>query len=163
MQGRLAHARARSFERPRGETVAVAAGASLSAQRARLIASATDICAGSVTALDRSFSFAGALAAADDLISAHATVLLPAELDPEWLTRHLTGTKLGIALGAGGAKGYAHVGVLQVLEEAGYVVDYVAGSSIGAIIGAYLALGSGAGEIDATLRRAFNAEAVAEI
>ena len=44
-------------------------------------------------------------------------------------------TKLGLALGAGGAKGYAHVGALQVLEEAGYVVDCVAGSSIGAIVG----------------------------
>jgi CRP-like cAMP-binding protein len=43
--------------------------------------------------------------------------------DPDvcWLARHLTRTKLGIALGAGGAKGYAHVGVLQVLAEAGYV------------------------------------------
>ncbi len=53
------------------------------------------------------------------------------EGDLGWLGRHITGTKLGVALGAGGAKGYAHVGVLEVLEEAGYVVDYVAGSSIG--------------------------------
>ena len=58
-----------------------------------------------------------------------------------WLGRHLARTKLGLALGAGGAKGYAHVGVLQVLEEAGYRVDCVSGSSIGAVVGTWIALG----------------------
>ena len=57
-----------------------------------------------------------------------------ADADLAWLARHLTRTKLGVALGAGGAKGYAHVGVLQVLEEAGYTVDYVGGSSIGGFV-----------------------------
>jgi NTE family protein len=80
-----------------------------------------------------------------------------------WLGRHLARTKLGLALGAGGAKGYAHVGALQVLEEAGYTIDYVGGSSIGAMVGAYVALGMGAAEIDATLRAAFTPEAVADI
>ncbi len=80
--------------------------------------------------------------------------------DVAWLGRHLAGTKLGLALGAGGAKGYAHVGTLEVLEEAGYVVDCVAGASIGAIVGALLALGLDAGEIDARLGRAFSPERV---
>ncbi len=83
--------------------------------------------------------------------------------DEAWLARHLTRTKLGLALGAGGAKGYAHVGALQVLEEAGYVVDYVSGSSIGAIVGAYLALGMDAAAIDAALRGAFDADNVAQL
>jgi NTE family protein len=83
--------------------------------------------------------------------------------DLAWLARHLTRTKLGLALGAGGAKGYAHIGALQVLEEAGYVVDYVSGSSIGAIVGCYLALGMGSAEIDATLRDVFDADKVAEL
>ncbi len=83
--------------------------------------------------------------------------------DEAWLARHLTRTKLGLALGAGGAKGYAHVGALQVLEEAGYVVDYVSGSSIGAIVGAYLALEMDAAAIDATLRGAFDADNVAQL
>lgn len=83
--------------------------------------------------------------------------------DEAWLARHLTRTKLGLALGAGGAKGYAHVGALQVLEEAGYVVDYVSGSSIGAIVGAYLALGMDAAAIDATLRGAFDADNVTRL
>jgi predicted acylesterase/phospholipase RssA/CRP-like cAMP-binding protein len=80
-----------------------------------------------------------------------------------WLGRHLSRTKLGLALGAGGAKGYAHVGALGVLEDAGYTVDCVGGSSIGAIVGAYRALGMGAAEIDTTLREAFTPDAVAEV
>jgi NTE family protein len=80
--------------------------------------------------------------------------------DIAWLGRHLSRTKLGLALGAGGAKGYAHVGALHVLQEAGYTVDYVAGSSIGAMVGAWLALGRDAAEIEATMRRAFTPENV---
>jgi NTE family protein len=86
-----------------------------------------------------------------------------APADEAWLARHLTRTKLGLALGAGGAKGYAHVGALQVLEQAGYVVDYVSGSSIGAIVGAYIALGMDSAEIDAMLRSAFHADNVAQL
>lgn len=82
--------------------------------------------------------------------------------DVAWLGRHLARTKLGLALGAGGAKGYAHVGALQVLEEAGYTVDFVSGSSIGAIVGTYLALGMDAAAIEATLRETFDADNVAE-
>ena len=77
-----------------------------------------------------------------------------------WLGRHLSRTKLGLALGAGGAKGYAHLGVLQVLQAAGYTVDYVAGSSIGAWIGCWLAQGMSAAEIEDTLRTRFTPEAV---
>jgi len=83
--------------------------------------------------------------------------------DAAWLGRHLARTKLGLALGAGGAKGYAHVGVLHVLEDAGYTVDFVSGSSIGAVAGAWLALGMDAAEVDATMRKAFTPEVVAEI
>jgi NTE family protein len=75
--------------------------------------------------------------------------------DVAWLGRHLARTKLGLALGAGGAKGYAHVAALHVLEEAGYTVDYVAGSSIGAMVGAWLALGRNAAQVEATMRGAF--------
>ena len=44
--------------------------------------------------------------------------------------------KLGLVLGAGGARGVAHVGFLQALDEAGIRADYVAGCSMGAIVGA---------------------------
>lgn len=47
--------------------------------------------------------------------------------------------KLGIALGGGGAKGFAHIGVLKTLSKAGYDFDVVTGTSIGALVGAVYA------------------------
>ena len=44
--------------------------------------------------------------------------------------------RIGIALGGGGARGLAHVGVLKVLEEEGIPLHYIAGTSIGAVVGA---------------------------
>ncbi len=83
--------------------------------------------------------------------------------DVAWIARHLTRTKLGVALGAGGAKGYAHVGFLQVLEEQGYTVDYVGGSSIGGFVATQLALGRNAAEIDARFRDTFSPENVGQL
>jgi NTE family protein len=80
-----------------------------------------------------------------------------------WLGRHIARTKLGLALGAGGAKGYAHVGALYELEAAGYTVDYVGGSSIGAIVGACIASGLDAAATEQALRTAFTPENVAEM
>ncbi|MEA2459181.1 MAG: hypothetical protein QOC95_2153 [Thermoleophilaceae bacterium] len=85
------------------------------------------------------------------------------DADVGWLARHLTRTKLGVALGAGGAKGYAHVGVLQVLEEAGYVIDYSGGSSIGGFVASHLALGHSAGAVNERFRAAFNPDTVASL
>lgn len=53
----------------------------------------------------------------------------------------LTRERLGLALGAGGARGFAHVGVLKVLERHGIVPDVVAGASMGAMVGAAYAAG----------------------
>jgi len=44
--------------------------------------------------------------------------------------------KIGLALGSGGARGWAHIGVIRALEERGIVPDYVAGCSMGALVGA---------------------------
>ena len=85
------------------------------------------------------------------------------DTDVAWLGRHLARTKLGLALGAGGAKGYAHVGALYELEAAGYTVDYVAGSSIGAIVGACIAMGLDAPATHALLDGVFTPENVAEM
>ena len=86
-----------------------------------------------------------------------------ADADLAWVARHLTRTKLGVALGAGGAKGYAHVGVLQVLEEAGYTVDVAGGSSIGGFVATHLALGYGAQETYERFRKAFNDERLGKL
>ncbi len=48
---------------------------------------------------------------------------------------------VGLALSSGGARGLSHIGVLQVLEEAGITIDAIAGSSMGAYIGAHVAKG----------------------
>jgi len=49
--------------------------------------------------------------------------------------------KVGLVLSGGGAKGFAHIGVLKIIQEAGLQVDYVAGTSIGAIMGGLYAIG----------------------
>ena len=56
--------------------------------------------------------------------------------------------KVGLVLGGGGAKGAAQVGVLKVIEQAGIPVDYIAGTSIGAIVGGLYAAGYTAAELD---------------
>jgi len=60
--------------------------------------------------------------------------------------------KVGVVLGGGGAKGVSHIGVLKVLEEAGIPIDYIAGTSMGAIVGGLYAIGYNAAEIDSMVR-----------
>ena len=60
--------------------------------------------------------------------------------------------KVGLVLGGGGAKGAAEVGVLKVLEEAGIPIDYIAGTSIGAIVGGLYAIGYNATDLDSLYR-----------
>ncbi|MBP7118280.1 MAG: patatin-like phospholipase family protein, partial [Candidatus Cloacimonetes bacterium] len=55
---------------------------------------------------------------------------------------------VGYALSGGGARGFAHIGVLKVLEEEGLKPDYISGTSIGAIIGALYAMGYNAAQIE---------------
>lgn len=50
--------------------------------------------------------------------------------------------KVALVLGSGGARGLAHIGAIEVLEEKGYEVDAIAGTSIGAVIGGLYAVGS---------------------
>src|ERR1035437_1809678 len=49
--------------------------------------------------------------------------------------------KIGLVLSGGGAKGFAHIGALKVLEEAGIQPDYIGGTSMGSIIGGLYAIG----------------------
>ena len=59
--------------------------------------------------------------------------------------------KIGLALGGGGARGAAHIGVLQTLEEMGIPVDYIAGTSMGSIVGGLYAMGMSPGDIERTI------------
>ncbi|HWY71417.1 MAG TPA: patatin-like phospholipase family protein [Terriglobales bacterium] len=56
--------------------------------------------------------------------------------------------RIGLALGGGFARGLAHVGVLKALEEAGIVPDFIAGTSVGAVIGAAYCSGVSAKELE---------------
>jgi NTE family protein len=49
--------------------------------------------------------------------------------------------RIGLALGGGGTKGFAHVGVIKVLEAQGFAVDFVSGTSAGSVVGALYASG----------------------
>ena len=55
--------------------------------------------------------------------------------------------KIGIAFGGGGAKGMTHIGVMKAFEEYGLDFDYVAGTSVGSIMGAAYASGMKSNEI----------------
>ena len=52
-----------------------------------------------------------------------------------------SGRRVALALGSGGARGYAHIGVIQVLQERGYEIVGIAGSSMGALVGGVQAAG----------------------
>jgi predicted acylesterase/phospholipase RssA/CRP-like cAMP-binding protein len=70
------------------------------------------------------------------------------------VARHIAGRAVGLALGGGGARGFAHLGVLRALEEARVPIDVIGGTSIGALVAAFYAIGWDADEREA---RAFEA------
>jgi NTE family protein len=94
-----------------------------------------------------------------DLTDRDERALVQGNLPPEspagrklaWVARDLLKQKVGLALGGGGAKGYAHIGVLAALERAGVPVDFIAGTSIGAAVAALYALGHRAESLAAIL------------
>ncbi|MCG8565761.1 MAG: patatin-like phospholipase domain-containing protein [Desulfobacterales bacterium] len=55
------------------------------------------------------------------------------------IARELAGVRVGLALGAGAARGWAHIGVLKILQEQGIHIDMIAGTSMGALVGAVFA------------------------
>jgi NTE family protein len=71
------------------------------------------------------------------------------------IARIISGRSIGLVLSGGGARGFAHVGVIRALEENGIPVDMIGGSSIGAVMGLVLALGRSAVEVEAAVRKAF--------
>ena len=60
--------------------------------------------------------------------------------------------KVGLVLSGGGARGYAHIGALQVMEEAGIRIDYIGGTSMGSIVGGLYAAGYAADTLERMLR-----------
>lgn len=75
--------------------------------------------------------------------------------DVERLARLYAGRSVGLALSGGGARAYAHVGVVRALGELGVPIDIVAGTSMGAVIAAGHAMGWDIDELDRRIREAF--------
>ena len=71
------------------------------------------------------------------------------------LARHLTGEAVGLVLSGGGARGYAHLGVVRALREAGIPIDLVGGTSFGAVVAAGVALEWDDDELRARFHEAF--------
>lgn len=71
------------------------------------------------------------------------------------MARFFTGMAVGLVLSGGGARAYAHIGAIKALREAKTPIDFVCGTSMGAVIGAALAMGWDDQEIDWRIRKAF--------
>ena len=63
----------------------------------------------------------------------------------------LNAQTVGLVLSGGGAKGMAHIGVIRALEENGIPIDYIAGTSMGAVIGSLYAMGYSPDEMEALI------------
>jgi NTE family protein len=68
----------------------------------------------------------------------HVRTHLPSDMAR--LARMISGRAVGLVFAGGGARGFAHIGVYQALEEAGVSVDFIGGTSIGALMGTLVAL-----------------------
>lgn len=75
--------------------------------------------------------------------------------DLDRLARIVGGTATGLVLSGGGARGFAHLGVYRALQEAGIDVDYVGGTSMGAVIGGFVAMDVPAREAIEIMRDVF--------
>lgn len=75
--------------------------------------------------------------------------------DAARIARTITGTSIGLVLSGGGARAYAHIGVVRALHEAGVTLDALGGSSMGAVIAAGPALGWSDDELETRIRKAF--------
>ncbi len=71
------------------------------------------------------------------------------------LARVLTGKAVGLVLGGGGSRGFAHIGALRAMEEAGITIEMIGGTSQGALIGAQYAMGLTPAEMIETNRALF--------
>ncbi|HYA29547.1 MAG TPA: patatin-like phospholipase family protein, partial [Acidobacteriota bacterium] len=73
--------------------------------------------------------------------AAHHHIIPTDQADVARLVRFITGNAVGLVLSGGGARGFAHIGVIRALDERGIPVDYIGGTSMGAVIAAQHALG----------------------
>lgn len=85
----------------------------------------------------------------------HYFVRPDAQADYDAVARQLTGHGLGLVFGAGGARGFAHVGLVRAMEELGVTADLVGGTSMGAFFAALHAIGASSRDMLAIGRETF--------
>jgi NTE family protein len=90
-----------------------------------------------------------------DLFGTHHHVRLGDKADIRRLARFVAGCAVNVVLAGGGARGFAHIGVLKALKEAGVPFDYVGGTSMGGIIAAGVAMEWDIPELTERVRDAF--------
>jgi NTE family protein/lysophospholipid hydrolase len=93
-------------------------------------------------------------------VSEHHHVRFGVPGDMDRLGRFLRGTSISLALAGGAALGFAHIGVLRALSEAGIPIDLVCGTSMGSIIGGQVALGMNWQDIQRVTRKHFRGNSV---
>jgi predicted acylesterase/phospholipase RssA len=93
-------------------------------------------------------------------VSEHHHVRLGMRGDMDRLSRFLRGKSISLALAGGAALGFAHIGVVRALSEAGIPIDLVCGTSMGSIIAGQVALGMNWQEIQRVTRRHFRGNSV---
>jgi NTE family protein/lysophospholipid hydrolase len=88
-------------------------------------------------------------------VEAHHHVRLTRATDYERLARFLTGRAISLVLSGGGARGFAHIGVIRAFREAGIPIDQVGGTSMGSIVAGHVALGHDIPSMTARIREGF--------
>ena len=88
-------------------------------------------------------------------VDAHLHIRPELTSDLARLARMLSGNTTGLVLSGGGARGFAHLGVYKALEEAGFEIDLVGGTSIGSVMSAYVAFDLPAAQMIDHARKAF--------
>jgi NTE family protein len=80
------------------------------------------------------------------------TILLPLLLASTIVAQDIDRPKIGLVLSGGGAHGLAHIGVLRYLEDKDIPIDYITGTSMGAVIGGLYAMGYDSHKIEGIAR-----------
>ena len=89
-------------------------------------------------------------------VSGHLHIRPALDRDMARLARFQSGTAVGLVLAGGGARGCAHLGVFRALQESGVEIDFVGGTSIGAVMAALVATDQPLAEMMPVARRAFS-------
>lgn len=96
-------------------------------------------------------------------VDAHIHIRPSLDRDIARLARVVSGNAIGLVLAGGGARGFAHLGVYKALQEHGVDIDYIGGTSMGAIIAAYVSLDHSADALIRFAKKAFAKNPTADL